>query len=308
LVPAGLVTHFVARMGGPEPGSHVPLAASEPLTVIDRLPSETFAYAAAVTKTQLSGAELKKLLAEQLTSTDPQMAARVSAAIEQLEGRLALHFEDILGSIGDQAALAVAAPADYTVALGDRRRMLANFAVVYAQALKDDAPARALLKKLKSELGPLATDFKIQEDRDGYLLTANDAALGLSGDLRFTNGYLYVALGGTTLVERSRRAFTAGESTLSGDPAHRAARAALPAQSQLFVWVDLGRIVSAVQNNPLLAAHFGTLDRSAVRLTGPDRVTAALALSGELQGGVSSYHVDTLNFPAFAGLFGFGLP
>jgi hypothetical protein len=307
-VPAGLLTRFVGRSAGVEHVNRVPLAPALPLTVIDRLPAETFAYAAAVTKSQLSGAELQKLMLEQLSATDPQTAAQVGAGISQIEQRLHVHFEEILGSIGDQAALAVLAPADYSLTLAEPQQMLANFAVVYLQALKDETPFRALAKQLKTELASSQSQFKIQEDADGYLLTPTDNALGVSAELRFSNGFLFLGLGSSALVERSRRAFAAGENTLASDPAHRAARAALPSATQIFIWVDAGRIVETLQKNPLLAARVSPFDLSAVRWAGPDRVTAALAVSAELQSGVATYHVDTLNLPVFGGAFGLGLP
>jgi hypothetical protein len=69
LLPAGLLAHFVAR-STPDVAAAAPPApavpAALPLTVVERLPSETFAYVAAVTKTALTGAELRQLLLEQV--------------------------------------------------------------------------------------------------------------------------------------------------------------------------------------------------------------------------------------------------
>ncbi|HEX7452739.1 MAG TPA: hypothetical protein VF294_10655, partial [Polyangiaceae bacterium] len=62
LAPAGLVAHVVMRFGAPASGAASPAAelpAAQPLTVMDQLPSETFAYAASVTNTRLSGAKLR---------------------------------------------------------------------------------------------------------------------------------------------------------------------------------------------------------------------------------------------------------
>ncbi|HTA91053.1 MAG TPA: hypothetical protein VK745_15795, partial [Polyangiaceae bacterium] len=122
------------------------------------------------------------------------------------------------------------------------------------------------------------------------------------------NGYLLFAVGNPALVERSGRALMSGENTLAGDPAQHAARAALPGQVQLLAWVDAGRIIESVQKSTLLAARVGQLGLGALRLTGPDRVTVALALSAELQSGRTTYRVDTLNLPIFAGIFGLDLP
>jgi len=64
-------------------------------------------------------------------------------------------------------------------------------------------------------------------------------------------------------------------------------------------------MVSTALKNPLLAPRMLGLglDRTLIRWTGADRVTAALAASAELQKGVYTYRLDSLNMPAFAGDF-----
>jgi len=311
LVPTGLLTRFTASNSASALVKRASLAPPLPLSVVDHLPIESFAYAAVVTKTQLSGAELQQLLLAQVAGADPQTAARVSAGMTQIEARLHVRFDQLLGSIGDQVALAVLAPPEYALTLAPPQQMLGGFAVVYLQALKDDTPWRALAKQLETELAPLANQFAIQEDATGYVLTPKHDAFGVSGvkvELRFANGYLLFAVGNPALVERSGRALMSGENTLAGDPAQHAARAALPGQVQLLAWVDAGRIIESVQKSTLLAARVGQLGLGALRLTGPDRVTVALALSAELQSGRTTYRVDTLNLPIFAGIFGLDLP
>ena len=308
LGPAGLVSRFVARSQKGSPTPPALFAAAQPLTIIDRLPAETFAYTAWVTKTELSGAELKKQLLAQLTAAEPTLAPQLIAQLEQAEQRLQLHFDQILGSIGDQAAVAVLAPPEYSLTLADPPRMLAQFALVYVQALKDDAPLRALAKQEVAELALLGNQYQVQADPDGYLVTPKDDLLGVSAQLRFVSGYFYLAIGGAPLLARSLRAFTAGESTLATAPAARAARAALPGTAQLLAWVDAGRIVDTVQKNPLLASQVGRYDLGALRWTGPDRITAGFALTTEQRDGISTYRVDALNIPVFAGIPQLGWP
>ena len=253
---AGLVAHIVARFTAPVGAGAPPLPAlpaPEPLTVIDRLPSETFAYVASVTKTQLSGSELRRLLLEQLAKSDPDTAKHVTLALLQLEEQLQTHFDDVLGSIGDQGALAVLAPADYSLTLAQPQQVAADFAVVYLQALKDEAPARALLGQLEQHFGALVDKAQIHEDPDGYAVVPNGDRLGVSLQLHFVKGYLCLAVGSTPLAARSLRALSTGEGLLSADPAHQAARKALPSSAQVFAWVDAGRIANTVLTNPLLA-------------------------------------------------------
>ncbi|HEY5374660.1 MAG TPA: hypothetical protein VIK01_13325, partial [Polyangiaceae bacterium] len=123
--------------------------------------------------------------------------------------------------------------------------------------------------------------------------------------LHFVKGYLCLAVGNTPLAQRSLRALSSGESTLGAEPAHKAARAALPSTAQLFAWVDAGRVLRVVLENPLLSPRVRDigLDGARIRWTGADRVTTALAVSTELQNGVYTYRADTLNLPVFAGIF-----
>ncbi|HEX3853758.1 MAG TPA: hypothetical protein VHW01_22490, partial [Polyangiaceae bacterium] len=308
LVPAGVVAHVVARFSAPAsvaapPAPELPTAQS--LTVMDQLPSETFAYVAAVTKTRLSGAQLRQLLLAQLAASDPDTAARSTAALTQLEAQLHTHFDDLLGSLGDQAAVALLGPVDYDLTLAQLAQIASHFAVVYLQALKDEAPARALLGALKERFSTELGQAQIHEDSNGYDVTLNDNPLGISLQLHFVKGYLCLAVGNTPLVERSLRALTRGESTLGADPAYKAARAALPSAAQAFAWVDAGRVLSVARQNPLLSPRVRGIgfDGARIHWTGPDRVTTALAVSAELQKGVYTYRADTLNLPAFAGIF-----
>jgi hypothetical protein len=216
----------------------------------------------------------------------------------------------VLGSIGDQGAVAVLAPNDYSLTLAQPSQIAADFAVVYLQALKDEAPARALLAKLEQHFGALVDKAQIHEDPDGYAVVPNGDSLGVSLQLHFVKGYLCLAVGNTPLAARSLRALSTGESLLSADPGHQAARKALPSSAQVFAWVDAGRIANTVLKNPLLAPRMRELglDRTLIHWTGAARVTVALAASAELQKGVYTYHLDSLNLPVFAGDFlAFGL-
>jgi hypothetical protein len=304
---AGLLTRFVAHERD-EPGQ-APTSTSSALAVIDRLPAETFAYVAVATQSELSGAELERTLLARLTSVNPEVATQTRAEIVQLEARFGTHLDAILGSIGDQAALAALAPSNYELSLGAPQKMLEGFALLYAQALKDEAPARALVARLKSDFSASLTEFQIQEDAHGYSLAPKDLAYALRAEVRFEGGYLFVALGGNEVVTRAERAFFAHENTLANEPAHRAARTALPNEADVILWLDAGRVLETARKNPIVglqigASHFG----SAVHLSGPDRVTAALALSHSRAAGGTTYRIDALNLPVFADFVGFGLP
>jgi hypothetical protein len=278
------------------------------LSLGERLPAEAFAYATGITKSQLSGAELEQAMLQQVASADANRADDVRAGIALIEQRLHVHFDQVLDSLGDQGAVALVAPPDYSLELASPPQMLANFAIVGVQALKDEAPLRSLLKQWRAELGPLADQYLVQEDADGYALTPKDNPLGLGAQARFSKSYAFFALGKSALVERSWRAFSAGENTLGADPAERAARAALPSAARAFVWIDAARVIASVQKNPFLAPRISNLTGGALRLAGTDRVTLGVAFGSEPEHGGYRYRVDTLNLPIFLGLFGIGAP
>jgi hypothetical protein len=304
-VPAGLVGHFVTRfepIANSNPAPALPLA--QALTISDQLPTETFAYVAAVTKSSLSGSDLRRLLLEQVVKAEPAVAAELTDSLARLDQPSSQGFDELLGSVGDQAALALLAPSNYSLALGNPQQMAAKFAIVYLQAVKEQAPARALAEELKTQFGSLLGQAQLREDASGYSLLPKDDGLGVSAQLRFVKGYLCLAFGNTSLVERSLHALSTGEGTLAGDPAVQAARAALPNPAQLFGWVDVGRIVHIAQQNPLLAGrmHDAWLDQDGVRWTGPERVTTAFGVRAERDKDSLTVRVETLNLPEFAAI------
>ena len=71
----------------------------------------------------------------------------------------------------------------------------------------------------------------------------------------------------------------------------------------LRAWLDTGRITSVMMegaSHVRKSAMSTSLPVVAVRLTGPDRVTSAIAIRATSKSGVWSVDLDSLNMPAMA--------
>ncbi|HEY5374983.1 MAG TPA: hypothetical protein VIK01_14975 [Polyangiaceae bacterium] len=82
--------------------------------------------------------------------------------------------------------------------------------------------------------------------------------------------------------------------SLDGNPKFQASKHDFTDKADAIVYLDASRLPTV--------RDIG-FDHARIHWTGADRVTSALGLSTELQKGVSTYRADTLNLPAFAGLF-----
>ncbi len=80
--------------------------------------------------------------------------------------------------------------------------------------------------------------------------------------------------------------------------------AALPETQHFRLWVDTGRIGETLLRNPLLRARAteAGIQLDKCRLTGPQRVTSAFSVRGEVQNEVWTYRIDALNLQALAPL------
>lgn len=306
LVPQGVRGHAVTRelavKTAPSGAPPIATAPARPLTVIDRLPSETFAYVAAATKPALSGDQFVELMQHVLAKSDPDFGEQFGATLGVAETTLHTHMSDLYRSFGDQVAVAVLAPAEYRFERAPRAQILDKLAVLVVQTLTEDFPARAFAAQLRAQLGRVDGVPPIQDDANGY--TVRNRSAGIAIQLWFGQGYFGFAMGNDALVERALKALASGGGMLSADPAHRAARAALPENAQLFAWVDTGRVMNGLLENPsLLPSVRDLLGPTAIRWTGPERVTEALALSWQPGPGGYTYRLETLNFPADYGIF-----
>lgn len=302
---------FVTSLTGRVMGSKLPKASSyEPpakLELPNRLSAETFAYAAFQTQTKMTGADLQKLLFDQLEAADPRSKRQAEQGLAQVEQGLGVSMSKLIDGLGGEAVLAVAAPADVALdasIIAQGPQAAASFNMTWVMQLKDDAEYKRLASQLKQKILPSVREASMTEDGPGFALTPRGAPLPVSLRVKFFDKHLFITAGGNTLCDRAEAAFSKGDRTLKDDAAHQSALAALPDKHHFRLWLDTGRVVDTVFKNPILRATASEngIQLDKFRLSGPQRVTSALTVKSEVENEVWSYRVDALNMQALAPL------
>jgi hypothetical protein len=317
--PAGFLTTLTGRIIGSKLPKGSAYAPPIKLELPNRLPNETFAYVAFQTQTKLSGAELQKLLLDQLGAADARSKREAEQGLQQLEQALGVSTAKLIDGLGGEAALALAASNDVALdaaLLGDGTQLAAKMNVTWVQQLKDDSEFKQLAAQLKAKLFPSMREVKVTEDGPGFALVPRGAPLPVGLRVKFFDKHLFITAGGNTLCDRAEAAFSKSDRSLKDDAAHQGALAALPEAQHFRFWVDTGRVVDTVFRNPLLRAKAteSGVQLEKFRLSGPQRVTSAFTVRSEVQNEVWTYRIDALNPQALAPLgvgaaaLGGGLP
>ena len=307
--PAGFVTSLTGHITGSKLPRSSAYTAPIALNLGQRLPEETFAYIAASTHSQLSGADTEKMLLDQIGSVDSASRAQTEQNLRQLEQMLGVSASKLLDGVGGQSVLGISAPAGTSLdALGLGMQALAQFNLTVVLELKDDSEYKKLAAQLKQKILPGMREVSVSDNGTGFTLTPRGTPLPVSLRVKFLDKYLFVTAGANTLSDRAESAFSKGERTLKDDAAHKAALAALPDTQHFMMWVDTGRLGDALLKNPLVKAQLAESGMSfdKIRMTGPERVVSAISLRTEAQDQVWTYHLDALNMQAFAPLGGAG--
>jgi hypothetical protein len=305
--PAGFVTSLTGRVIGsklPKASTYVPPAKLE---LSSRLAVETFAYAGFQTETKISGAEMQKLMLDQIGAAEPRSRRDVEQGLAQLEQLLGVSVAKLIDGVGGEGVLALAAPADVTLdaaTLGQGPEAAAKLNVTWVQQLKDDSEYKRLAAQLKQKLLPTIREVNMTEDGPGFGLAPRGAPLPVSLRVKFFDKHLFITAGGNTLCDRAEGAFSKADRTLKDDAAHQSALQALPDKHAFRLWVDTGRIADTLFKNPLLRARAAEngMQLEKFRLTGPQRVTTALTVRSEVENEVWTYRIDALNVQALAPL------
>jgi hypothetical protein len=304
---AGFVMSLTGRIIGsklPKASAYVPPGKLE---LPNRLPVETFTYAAFQTQTKMTGAELQKLILEQMEAAEPRSRRQAEQGLAQMEQALGVSMAKLIDGVGNEAVLALAASADVAAdaaTLAQGAQAAAKLNVTWVQELKDDTEYKRLSAQLKAKLIPSVREVNMTEDGPGFALAPRGVPLPVSLRVKFFDKYLFITAGGNTLCDRAEAAFAKGDRTLKDDGAHQGALAALPDKHHFRLWMDTGRVVETVFKNPLMRAtateHGMQLDK--FRLNGPQRVTTAFTVKSEVKNEVWSYRIDALNPQALAPL------
>ena len=305
--PAGFVTSLTGHIIGsklPKASTYTPPAKLE---LPNRLSAETFVYAAFQTQTKLTGADVEKLIFDQLESASPRSKREAEQGLQQIEQTLGVSVAKLIDGLGGEAVLAISAPADVAIdasIVTQGAQAAAKFDVTWVQQLKDDSEYRRLAAQLKQKIIPGLREATLTEDGPGFSLTPRGAPLPVSLRVKFFDKFLFITAGGNALCDRAEAAFSKGDRTLKDDAAHQAALAALPDKHHFQLWLDTGRLADTLFKNPLLRA---TASENGVQLdkfllTGPHRVTSALSVQSSVENEVWTYRIDALNMQALAPL------
>ncbi len=307
IVKAGLMMdmHFTLT------GSSVPpddLIAPAKLAIEHKLPADTVAYMAMSTKTKMTGSAIRALLLKQVAESDPSTAKELTDGLASMETSMGFKLDDVIDMVGDEMAMAIVADPSFKLdtsnGIADE---LANIGLVYAFSVKDDAKAKMILGKIRAQLEApsMASTAKVTSVADGFEVDPQTTAAYPIPNLTVKDDgkMVIVVLASPSLTTRAVDALRSGKGALEGNPAHELAIGAMPKDANFYMWLDTGRITSVMLDGAThLSRHSSksALPIDAVRLTGPNRVTSALAVKSTTKNGVWSLDVDSLNMPAMS--------
>jgi hypothetical protein len=305
--PAGFVTSLTGRIIGSKLPKGSSYEAPIKLELPNRLPVEAFAYMGFQTQTKLTGAEVQKLILDQLEAANPRSRREVDEGLQQLEKMLGVSVTKLVDGLGGEAVLALAAPTDLVLdasVMSQGPQAAAKINVTWVQQLKDDSEYKKLAAALKTKVLPGIREVNMTEDGPGFSVTPRGAPFPVSLRVKFFDKHLFITAGGNTLCDRAEGAFSKGDRTLKDDAAHQAALAALPDKQHFRLWLDTGRLADTLFKNPILRARAAEngMQLEKFRLSGPQRVTSALSVQSNVENEVWTYRMDALNLQALAPL------
>lgn len=306
---AGILTRLRGQLRGSRISEEEGLPGAIDLQLPKRFPTATVAYVAVGSERAEDGKALRSRLVKQVRASDEGAAEELEAALGQLESSAGVSFERLIDAIGNELALGMVA--DPAFELGPEAPLMEQLdklaAVLLVQVGSEEA-ASDVVKQARTKLfedGPLKASYVIKQQGLGFQGLPNDPKLP-TVQVFFHEGRLLVGVGGKQVLAKALLAL-GGKDSLASDEAHEKAMKSLGAEPRLLVWVDGGRLGKS-QLDALPEATRNEFDqvekelgisRAAVKLEGPDRVTAAAALFAESKGDTWTYAVETLNAPAF---------
>lgn len=308
IVKAGVMMDVHATLSGTgmPPEDLYPKASK--LTYPKRLPADTVGYMAFSTKTKLSGAAVRGLMIKQVEDHDPVAAKDLKDTLDAMEKGIGFKFDDVVDMVGDEMAIGILL--DPTFKLDTTNGMqdeLSNVGMVWAIATKDDAKAKLVLSKLRAQLeAPAMADIGTTKPiGDGFEFDPDTVASYPIPSLtvKYDGKQIVAVLAAGALTGRAFDALQSGKGTLGGEQAHELAFNAMPQDANFYMWMDTGRITSVMMDG---ATHVkkgsgsSPFPMDAIRLTGPDRVTSAMAMRATVKNNIWSVDLDSLNMPAMA--------
>jgi len=321
LSPAGVLMNGHMTLSGTALPADKTVSGSVKLTFPGKLPAETVAYFAGSTKTGMKGADAKAQLVKSLQGTDPTKAATLTQEMDAFEKSAGFTIADLFDMIGDEAAFALLVDKDfkYVKSAPLSPATFKGLGAAFVMQVDDEAVAKKILGKLKEKISDpsLAKMVSVKPDGDGFIAAPTADAAGMVGDglpslhVKYAKKVLAIVVAPDALMTRTFSAIEDGKGALKDDGAHESAMKALRSDAHGYMWIDLGRIVSlayaADPQDKEDAKAFG-VPVDAIKLTGPDRITAAMDFDYRVKDGEWTADIETLNLAGFSLMAGVDSP
>jgi hypothetical protein len=322
IVGAGVLMNGHIALSGDALPADKAVSSAVKLSYPRKLPAETILYVAGSTKTGMKGADAKAQLLKSLEGTHVEKAKELSGELDAFEKEVGFTIADLFDMVGDEAAFAILVDRDVKYKKGASLpgAALKSLGAAFVMQVDDEAVAKKVLAKLRDKVsGPeLAKVVTVKADGDGFVAqpTGDAAAMLSEGPLpslhvKYAKKALSIVVAQAPLMGRTFAAIEDGTASLKDDDAHELAMKALRSEAHLYIWMDLGRMVSlayaADPQDKEDARAFG-VPVDAVKLAGPERMTAAVDFDYEVKNGEWTADVETLNLAGFSLLAGVDSP
>ena len=277
---------------------------STPLTLHERLPSDTVAYIAFSTRFASSGKQVERALFDVAGSIDASSERELQRAVDKLHEETDIELADLVEISGHQAVIAVVADdgALKESVAGETEQL----AMVAIAEVGDAKRAQSLVRDLRDYL---EGRYDVSRKEGGFLAERKGQP---SVMVRLSGEHLLFAIGSNSSVEEFEDVYAGKGRALVKDTAHEAARKQLKGQPIAFAWVDAGRVADALlgrkaggenATSPRAALRELELPIDALDLDGPDRVTAWVALFIKPSEKTLTVELQSLNAVTLAGLW-----
>ncbi len=294
---AGLLLRAAATLMGKDIAQTPILFEPGELDYPERLPAETLAYLAASTRTKLDGMGLERELSALAKRTAPGSEQGFERSNKELKELAGVSVADALGCIGDELVVGALAPADIQLKGFDPEQLMGRAGAFVALKLKNQPVAEKIVTSLRDKVMVAQMAGAVTVKGTGMVIKT-PVGPDVVVEVRFAKNELVVAGGASAMVGRVFAALEGTAPLLGKDEAHDRVLDTLPDETLEVFWVDTGRIADRfLASNPELStmAKQAGVSLNDFVLTGDQRITSGLAISGEKSSDQLNLVVDSTN-------------